>query len=71
MNVFVFIKFSQKEQHFTLIILREVINKFSIKSYVVDVYQIRRDGEILIPIRNICGIEAAYALTATNITLGI
>ena len=66
-NVFVLIKFPQKEQRFTLIILSSVINKFSIKSFVVDVYQNRRDEEILIPIRNIYGIEAAYALTATGI----
>ena len=64
-------KVSQKEQNFNLIILSLVINKFSIKSYVVDVYQNRRGEEILIPIRNICGIEASYALTATNKTLGI
>ena len=52
-NVFVLIKFSQKEQCFTLIIISQVINKFSIKSYVVDVYKNRRGEEILIPIRNI------------------
>ena len=47
--------------------LSYVFNKFSIKSFVVDVYQNRRDEEILIPFRNIYGIEAAYALTATGI----
>ena len=70
-NVFVLIMFSKKEQRFTLIFLSKVINKFFIKSYVVDVYQNRRGEAILIPIRNIIGIEAAYALTATNKTLGI
>ena len=52
-NVFVLIKFSQKGQRFTLIILSKVINKFSMKSYVVDVYQNDRGEEILIPFRNI------------------
>ena len=46
-------KIFTKRTAFYLNILSSVINKFSIKSNVVDVYQNRRGEEILIPIPNI------------------